>query len=68
MAVVSALVLAGKGYLVIGALFAAWFAYRGAGRLDPAASGSTAGFRLLLVPGAALLWPYLALRLRRVAR
>ncbi len=58
------LVLAAKTYLIVGVVFAGWFGARGAGRLDPAATGSTLGFRLLLVPGALLLWPYLAFRLR----
>lgn len=57
------LVLATKVYAVVGVAFAAWFATRGAGRLDPAATGGTGGFRLLLLPGAVVLWPYLAFRL-----
>ena len=68
MAVVNILVLAGKAYVVIGVLFAGWFAGRGALRLDPGATGGTAGFRLLLIPGAAALWPYLAFRLRKTRR
>lgn len=64
MAVVNLLVLAGKAYVLIGVLFAGWFAGRGALRLDPGATSGTAGFRLLLIPGAAALWPYLVFRLR----
>ncbi|MGE0442245.1 MAG: hypothetical protein AB7L66_05520 [Gemmatimonadales bacterium] len=52
-------------YLAAGALFAVWFAWRGAGRLDPVARSGTSGFRLLVLPGAALLWPWLALRVVR---
>jgi hypothetical protein len=58
------LVHGAKAYLIVGVAFAVWFGARGAGRLDPAATGSTLGFRLLLLPGAALLWPYLVFRLR----
>ncbi len=50
-------------YLVIGLGFALGFAWRGAGRLDPAARTGTPGFRLLLLPGATLLWPWLGHRL-----
>ncbi len=52
-------------YLALGLAFALPFAVRWAGRLDPAARRGTWGFRLLIVPGAALLWPVLALRLAR---
>lgn len=49
-------------YLIIGVLFALVFATIGVSRLDPAARGAGFGFRLLIVPGAAALWPVLALR------
>jgi len=52
-------------YLALGLAFAIPFAIRWAGRLDPAAQRGTWGFRLLIVPGAALLWPLLAVRLAR---
>lgn len=50
-------------YLGVGLLFALGFALRLAGRLDPAARHGTWGFRILIVPGAALLWPLLLVRL-----
>ena len=49
-------------YLLAGVLFAVVFAWRGAGRIDPTARGGTWGFRLLILPGPALLWPFLAKR------
>jgi hypothetical protein len=58
------LVVAGGGYLALGVLFALPFAARWAGRLDPAAKAGTWGFRVLILPGAVLLWPLLAARLR----
>jgi hypothetical protein len=42
--------------LVVGVPFVLW----GAGRVDPAARGTGPGFRLLILPGAAALWPLLA--------
>lgn len=51
------------GYLGAGLAFAVPFALWWAGRLDPAARSATGGFRLLLLPGATLLWPWLAARL-----
>jgi len=50
-------------YLLIGVLFAVPFAARWVARLDPVAAHGTIGFRLLIVPGAILLWPLLARRL-----
>ncbi len=59
------LVLAAAAYLAVGVVFAIVFATRLAGRLDPAAARGTWGFRVLVFPGAALLWPLLMLRLGR---
>ena len=49
-------------YLGVGLVFAVAFVWRGVGTIDPAARGGTAGFRLLIIPGAAALWPILARR------
>ena len=54
-----------KLYLLAGLAFATWFALAGAGRLDPIARNGSKGFRLLVIPGAALLWPGLLLRIVR---
>lgn len=54
-----------EAYLIAGGAFAIWFVSRGCGRLDPAADRGTVGFRLLLLPGATLLWPVLVARLVR---
>jgi hypothetical protein len=48
-----------EAYLVLGALFALPFALFGAGRLDPAAARGTWGFRVLVLPGAMALLPWL---------
>ncbi len=50
-------------YLLIGVLFSLPFAFRWVRRLDPVAEHGTPGFRLLILPGAILLWPLLAQRL-----
>lgn len=58
---VAQVVLAVAGaYLALGVLFAPAFAWRGAGRLDAAAREGSLGFRLLILPGSAALWPLLA--------
>lgn len=52
-------------YLAIGIVFAIPFAWRGAGRLDPAARDGSWGFRVCILPGVAALWPILAIRWAR---
>ena len=49
-------------YLTVGLLFGIPFVWRGVHRIDPAAPGSTWGFRLIILPGVVALWPLLALR------
>jgi len=46
-------------YVLIGILVALPFILRGAGRLEPAAVPGSAGFRILILPGAIALWPLL---------
>lgn len=61
------IVLVAGAYAGVGLLFAIVFVIAGARRIDPVAAGGTWGFRLLILPGAAALWPYLALRWARGA-
>jgi len=46
-------------YLWTGLLFAIAFLTVGAQRIDPAAKGSTLGFRVLILPATIALWPWL---------
>jgi len=62
------LVWAVEIYLAFGLLFAIPFAWRWVPRLDPTAARGTTGFRLLLLPGSAALWPWRLLRLLRTRR
>ena len=53
-------------YGLIGLLFGVAFAFGGgAAKIDPAAAGGTWGFKLLVIPGCAVFWPYLLRRWRR---
>jgi len=49
-------------YAAIGILFAIVFVTIGVSRVDSVAKNSTIGFRLIVLPGAALLWPLLLKR------
>jgi len=54
-------------YSLFGFAFAIYFVSFGVARLDPAARSAPLLFRALILPGAAALWPFLALRLLRRA-
>lgn len=49
-------------YALVGVGFGLVFVTVGVARVDPAARGAGWGFRLLVFPGAAALWPLLAWR------
>ena len=68
MTPIEAIVGALGAYLGVGLLFAIPFAIFGASRIDPGARGSGIGFRVLLIPGAALFWPLLMQRWLRGAQ
>jgi hypothetical protein len=55
-------------YLALGFLFALAFAFRGAARIDGDAGEGSLGFRILILPGATALWPFLAYRWTRSQR
>ena len=62
---VAALTVYGLG----GIAFAGGFVIFGIHRVDPVAEHSTIGFRLIVIPGVAALWPLLLTRwLRAVSR
>lgn len=66
MSTAQLLVSAGTLYLEVGLAVALLFAAYGVGRIEPSARGGSLLFRLIIVPGATLLWPLIALRAIRV--
>ena len=46
-------------YAVVGIGFSLYFVTRGVARVDPTAHGAPVGFRILIFPGSAALWPVL---------
>ena len=46
-------------YLALGLVFSLFFLTMGVGMVDKVAKGSGIGFRLVILPGVVLLWPYL---------
>jgi hypothetical protein len=55
-------------YAVLGLLFGIFFVTALVQRMDPAAKGAGLAFRLMILPGTALLWPLLAARVVRRGR
>jgi hypothetical protein len=49
-------------YAAMGLVFACAFLTLGVGRVDPLSNGSGIGFRLIILPGVAALWPLLLTR------
>ena len=67
----TALSLIGCGlllYLAIGLAAGLAFVATGASRVVPGSPSFTRGARLMLLPGAAVLWPYVLLRWARAPR
>ena len=54
-----------QGYLALGVVLSVLLALFFLHRIDPAAQGSTWGFRIIVIPGMVLLWPLLLWRLVR---
>jgi len=68
MLIAEAIVLVAAAYAAFGLLFATAFAVRGIATVDHAARGAHPLFRLMIVPGAAALWPLLMVQWVRAAR
>ncbi len=58
------LVMLVTAYGMAGLAFSIAFVAMGLGKIDDVAKNGTVGFRLLILPGVAALWPYLAWRWR----
>ena len=52
-------------YAAAGVVFAIVFVARGVSRVDEHAAGAGLGFRLIILPGVAALWPFLLCRWMR---
>ena len=55
-------------YGLVGVIFAAAFVALGITRVDPVAQHAPLGFRLIVMPGVAALWPLLLRRWLRSAQ
>ena len=55
-------------YAAIGFLLAIAFVAAGIHRMDPQAKGAGLGFRLIVLPGIAALWPWILFRWLHILR
>lgn len=46
-------------YVILGVFIALWFAFFKVNHLDHNADGTSILFRLLILPGSIILWPYI---------
>jgi hypothetical protein len=51
------------GYFITGITIAIWFCFFKVTKTDAAAAGSSLLFKLIIVPGAMLLWPFVLYKL-----
>jgi hypothetical protein len=51
-----------EAYAAAGVVFGIAFVTFGIHRVDPLAKGSSFGFRLIILPGVAALWPLMLMR------
>lgn len=49
-------------YLVCGFVFALAFIFKGAQVIDEAAKDSSAGFKIIIIPGTMVFWPLLLIK------
>lgn len=49
-------------YLLCGLLFAIAFITKGVSVVDESAQGAGIGFRIIIIPGVMLFWPFLLIR------
>lgn len=62
LTIASTVVWIGTAYGVLGVVFAIAFVSNGISRVDHGAKGAPWLFRLLILPGAATLWPWMLAR------
>lgn len=59
MMIVNVLLIIVALYLVLGLVFAVAFITKGVTKIDEGAHGATWGFRVIIIPGTIVFWPFL---------
>lgn len=59
MLFVSIILIIVAAYLAAGFVFAVPFIWKGVAKVDEGAHGATRGFRIIIIPGTIVFWPFL---------
>jgi hypothetical protein len=62
MTMVSFILAIIAGYLAVGFLFTIPFLLKGVAKIDEGAHGASWGFRVIIIPGTIVFWPFLLKR------
>lgn len=65
VSIISGLLIAVLAYLGMGVLFAIILLIKGLSSIDSGASDSGTGFKLLMIPGMVVFWPFLWFKWKR---
>ncbi|MEK7225460.1 MAG: hypothetical protein AAB221_07240 [Bacteroidota bacterium] len=60
--IVNIILIAVAVYLAAGLIFAIPFVIKGVSKVDEGAHGGSLGFRIIIIPGTMLFWPFLLKR------
>jgi hypothetical protein len=68
MMIVSIILILAAVYLAAGVVFAIPFVLKGVTKIDEGAHGATWGFKIIIIPGTIVFWPFLLKRWIRVSK
>jgi hypothetical protein len=66
--IVNIALIVAAAYLLSGFVFAIAFLAKGIAAVDEGAVGSTIGFRIIIMPGVIVFWPFLLTRWRKASK
>ena len=68
MATINTILILVATYLLPGLFFVIPFIVKGVTRIDEGAKGSKWGFRMIIIPGVIVFWPFLLKKWMRVSK
>ena len=66
--IVSIILIVLAVYLAAGFLFAIPFVIKGVNKVDEGAHGGSIGFRIIIIPGTMVFWPWLLIKWMNAAK
>lgn len=68
MVIINTILILAAAYLLLGLFFVVPFIVNGITRIDEGAKGSKWGFRMIIIPGVIVFWPFLLKKWMRVSK